>query len=88
MIINSRDKDHFFTNREYLSIYKEYHHEFQTDAGEILTANGYGDVMLRLVYLDGSEITWTIIKVSWALSLRRTLLSTIFLARKRVEVFF
>ncbi len=43
--------------------------------------------MLRLAHPDGSELTWTIKKVSWALSLGHNLLSTIPLARKGVEVF-
>ncbi len=77
----------FFTNRAYFSTYEEYHHEFQTGSGKILTAHGYRDVVLRLANPDGSEVTWTIKKVSLAPSLGHNLLSTILLARKGVEVF-
>ncbi len=87
MIIDSGVTDHFFTNRAYFSTYEEYHHEFQTGSGEILTAHWYGDVVLHLAHPDGSEVTWTIKKVSWAPSLARNLLSPILLARKGVEVF-
>ncbi len=54
---------------------------------EILTANGYRNVMLSLAHPDGSEVTWTINKVSWAPSLGHNHLSTIPLDRKGVEVF-
>ena len=87
VIIDSGATDHFFANRAYFSTYEEYHHEFQTGSGEILTAHGYGDVVLRLAHPDGPEVIWTIKKVSWAPSLGHNLLSTIPLARKGVEVF-
>ncbi len=87
MIIDSEATDHFFTNRAYFSTYEKYHHEFQTGFEKILRAQGYGDVVLRLVHPDGSEVTWTIKNVSWAPSLGHNLLSTIPLARKGVEVF-
>ena len=86
IIIDSGATDHFFSNRTYFSTYEEYHHEFQTGSGEILTAHGYGDVVLRLAHPDGSEVIWTIKKVSWAPSLGHNLLSTIPLAKKGVEV--
>lgn len=88
VIIDSGATDHFFANQAYFSTYKEYHLEFQTGSGEILTAHWYGDVVLRLAHLDGSEVTWTIKKVSWALSLGHNLLSTTPLARKWIGVFF
>ena len=87
MIIDSGATDHFFANRAYFSTYEEYHHEFQTGSGEILTAHGYGDVVLRLAHPDGSEVIWTIKKVSWAPSLGHNLLSTIPLSKKGVKVF-
>ncbi len=87
MIIDSGATDHFFTNRAYFSTYEEYHHEFQTGSGKILTAHGYGDVVLRLAHRDGSEVTWTVKKVSWAPSLEHNPLSTILLVRKGAEVF-
>ena len=87
MIIDSGATDHFFANRAGFSTYEEYHYEFQTGSGEILTAHGYGDVVLHLAYPDGSKVTWTIKKVSWAPSLGPNLLSTIPFARKGVEVF-
>ena len=87
VIIDSGATDHFFANRAYFSTYEKYHHEFQTDSGEILIAHGYGNVVLRLAHLDGSEVIWTIKKVSWAPSLGHNLLSTIPLSKKRVEVF-
>lgn len=40
-----------------------------------------------MAHPDGSEVTWTIKKVSWAPSLGHNLLSTIPLTRKGVEVF-
>ena len=86
VIIDSGARNHFFANCAYFFTYKEYHHEFQTDSREILTAYRYGNVILRLAHPDGSEITWIVKKVSWAPSLRQNLLSTISLARKRVEV--
>ena len=87
MIINSGATDHFFANCAYFSIYKEYYQEFQTGSGEILTAHGYGDVVSCLAHPDGSEVNFTIKKVNWALSLGHNLLSTIPLARKKVEIF-
>ncbi len=87
VIIDFGVNDHFFTNRAYFSTYEEYHHEFQTDSGEILTAHGYGDVVLRLAHLDGSEVTWTIKKVSWAPSLGHNLLNIILFATKEIELF-
>ena len=87
VIIDSGATDHFFSNRAYFSSYEEYHHEFQTGSGEVLTAYGYGDVILHLAHPDGSEVIWTIKKVSWAPSLGHNLLSTIPLAKKGVEVF-
>ena len=89
IIIDSGATDHFFSNRAYFSTYEEHHHEFQTSSGEILTAHGYGDVVLRLAHPDGSEVVWTITKVSWAPSLGHNLLSTITipLAKNGVEVF-
>ena len=87
VIIDSGATDHFFSNRAYFSTYTEHHHEFQTGSGEVLAAHGYGDVDLRLAHPDGSEIIWTIKKVSWAPSLGHNLLSTIPLAKKGVEGF-
>ncbi len=87
IIINFRATDHFFSNRAYFSIYEEYHHEFQTGSGEVLAAHSYGDVLLCLAHPDGSEVIWTIKKVSFAPSLGYNLLSTIPLAKKGVEVF-
>ena len=66
IIIDSGAADHFFSNRAYFSTYIEHHHEFQTGSGEILVANEYGDVVLRLAHPDGSEVIWTIKKVSRA----------------------
>ncbi len=86
-IIHSEATVHFFTNHAYISTYEEYHHKFQTGSEEILTAYWYGDVVLRWAHPDGSEITWTIKKVSCTPSLGHSLLSTILLARIRVEVF-
>lgn len=87
VIINSGTTDHFFTNQAYFFTYKKYHHKFQTDSGEILTAYGYGDVVVDLGYADSSEVTLTVKIVSWALSLGHNLLSTILFTRKGVEVF-
>ena len=87
IIIDSGATDHFFSNRAYFSKYEEYHHEFQTGSGEVLAAYGYGDVVLCLAHLDGSEVIWTIKKVSWAPSIGHNFLSTIPLAKKGVEVF-
>ena len=64
VIIDSGTMDPFFANRTYFSTCQKYHHDFQTNSEEILTANGYGDVMLRLADPDSSEVTWTIKKVS------------------------
>ncbi len=82
VIIDSGATDHFFANRAYFSAYEEYHHEFQTGSEEILSAYGYGDIILRLAHPDGSEVIWTIKKVSWAPSLVHNLLSTIPLSKK------
>ncbi len=87
IIINSGATDHFFSNRAYFSKYEEYHYEFQTGSGEVLAAHGYGDVVLCFANPDGSEVISTIKKVSLAPSLEHNLLSTIPLAKKRVEVF-
>ena len=87
VIIDSGATDHFFLNCAYFSIYEEYHHEFQPGSGEVLTAYGYGDIILRLAHPNGSEVNWTIKKISWAPSLGHNLLSTISLIKKGVEVF-
>ncbi len=87
MIIDSGATDHFFTNNAYFSTYEDYHQWFQTGSGKILTADGYGDVVLRLAHPDDSEVIWTIKKVSWAPSLGHNPLSTIPIVRKEVEVF-
>ena len=84
VIIDSGVTDHYFLNYAYFSTYEEYHHKFQTSSGEVVTAHGYGEVILRLAHPDGSEIIWTIKKVSWAPSLGYNFLSTILLG---VEVF-
>ncbi len=64
VIIDSGAADHFFSNRAYFSTYKEHHHEFQTTYGEVLTAHGYGNVILYLAHSNGLEVIWTIKKVS------------------------
>lgn len=64
IIIDSGATDHFFSNRAYFSTYEEHHHGFQTGSGEVLTAYGYGDVVLRLAHPDVSEVVWTTTKVS------------------------
>ena len=69
------------------STYEKYHHEFQTGSREVLTAYEYGDVILQLAQSDGLEVIWTIKKVSWAPALGHNLLSTIFPAKKKVEIF-
>ncbi len=87
VIINSGATDHFFANFEYFSTYEKYHHEFQTRSGEILKVYRYGNVIFCLAHFDGSEVIWSIKKVSWASSLGQNLLTTIFLLKKSVKVF-
>ncbi len=81
IIIDSGAIDHFFSNRAYFSLYKKCHHEFQTGSGELFTAHGYGDDVLRVAHPNAA-----IKKVSLAQSLGHHLLSTIPLAKKCVEV--
>ena len=88
IIIDSGATNHVFSNREYFSTYTEHHHEFQTGSAEILAANRYGDVVLRLAHSNGSEVIWTIKKVSWAPLLGHSLLSTIPLAKKGLRYCF
>ena len=57
MIIGSGTMDHFFGNRADFSTCEECHLDFQTNSEKILTANGYGDVMLRLAHPDSLEVT-------------------------------
>ncbi len=87
VIINSGATDHLFSNHAYFSTYKDHHHKFQTDSGEVVAANRYGDVVLHLAHLDGLEVTWMIEKVSLAPSLGHNLLGSFPLAKKKVEVF-
>lgn len=87
VIINFGVTNHFFTNYMYFSTYKKYHDELQTSFEEILTAHGYGDFVPRLAHPDGSEVTWTMKKINWALLLGHNLLTTITLTRKKVEGF-
>lgn len=62
LIIDSGVMDHFIIIYACFSIYKEYYHVFQTDFKEILTAHGYGDVVLYFANLDYSKVTWRVKK--------------------------
>lgn len=64
VIIDSRAINHFFTNKDLIINYRKYQHVFKTGLGEIVTANGYGNVILQLQLLDGSVNTLTISNVS------------------------
>lgn len=77
VIIDSGATDHFFTNRAFFSTYEEYHYEFRTGSGEILTAYRYRNVVLHLAHPDDLEVTWAVKKISWAPLLGHNLLSTI-----------
>lgn len=87
VIINSRATNYFFANHIYFFNYKKYYYEFQIGSCKILIANRYKDIILRLTYLNNSEVICIIKKVSWALSLEYNLLNTIPLAKKGVEIF-
>ena len=54
----------------YFSTYTEHHHKFSNISGEVLAANGYEDVVLRLTYLKSSEVICTIKKVNLSFSLK------------------
>ncbi len=41
IIIDVGATHHFFSNLKYFFQYEEYHHEFQTGSGEVLTAHWY-----------------------------------------------
>lgn len=87
MFIDSEATDRFFANYAYFSTYKKYYYEFQTSFGEILITHKYRDIILCLAHLDDSKIIWTIKKVNSTPLLKHNLLSNIFFAKKRVEVF-
>ena len=87
VIIDFGAKDDFFATRVYVSTYEEYHHEFQTGLGKILSAYEYGNVILHLAHPGGSGVIWTIKKVSLALLLGHNLLSTIPLSKKDAKGF-
>ncbi len=78
IIIEPSASDHFFANRAYFSIQKEYHLEFSSGVRKIISAYRYGDVILRLSHKDGSEVISKIKKMSWALSLGYTIFNTTF----------
>ncbi len=87
VIIDSGAKDNFFSNRDLFSLYTEYEYKFETRIGKKIVAYGYGNVNLRMSDLKSNINTLTVTNVSWAPELGHNLLSTIPLARKRVEVF-
>ncbi len=64
IIIDLGATDHFFTNKDLITNYKEHRHVFETGSGEKVTAHGYGDVILQLQSLDGKINTLTVSNVS------------------------
>ena len=87
IIIDSGATDHFFTNKDLITNYREHRHVFGTGSEEKVTVHSYGDVILQLQSLDGTINTLTVSNVSWAPDLGHNLLITISLAKKEMEVF-
>ena len=87
VIIYSGATDHFFSNRDLFSTYKEYEYEFETSTREKIVAHGYGNINLRMSELKGNINTLKVTYVSWVPKLGHNLLSSMNLARKGVEIF-
>ena len=86
VVLDCGATDHFFCNWEFFTTFTEYYHEFQTGSGQIVSAYGYGDVVLNLIHHNKAINVFTIQKVSWTPALGHNLLSTILLALKGVEI--
>ena len=87
VIIDSGAIDHFFCNRDLITTYTKYEHEFQTGTGEKIAAHDYGNVDVRLSDHEGNISILTVTIVSWASELGHNLLKIIPLAKKGMKVF-
>lgn len=87
VIINSGATNYFFANKDLISNYREHQHLFETGSEEKVTTRGYKEVILQLQLSDGTVNTLIVSNVSWAPDLGHNLLSTIPLAKKRIQVF-
>ncbi len=71
----------------YFSTYEEYPNKFQIGLEEILSWNGYGNVILRLTNLNSWEVISTNKNIILMALLDYNLLSTILFLKKSIEVF-
>ena len=83
VIIDSEATDHFFSNKDFFSIYTEYKHKFQTGIGEKITAHGYEKDDLRMGDLKHIVYTPTVTYMSWGPGARTQFIKYYTFSQKR-----
>lgn len=65
----------------------KYKHKLKTKTKEKIAAHGYGNVKLKISNFKGNTNILIVTNVGWISYFDHNLLSTIFLAKKKIEVF-
>lgn len=75
-------------NQDLFFNYINYKHKFEIKLKEIIIAHNYSNIELKIDNSKNNMNILTITNVSWAPELSHNLLSTIFLAKKSIEIIF
>lgn len=87
IIINLGIINHFFANKNLITIYKKHQHLFEMKSRKKVTAQNYRKVILQPQLLDGIVYTITIHNINWAHNIEYNVLNTLFLTKKRKKIF-